>query len=45
MKNLSHIIDKTDIDDFLSDTSNNDILEKNYKLWLCSTNVFSMIQN
>ena len=45
MKNLSHIIDKTDIDDFLSDTSNNDILEKNYKLWLCSTNVLSMIQN
>lgn len=45
MKDMSHIIDKTDIDDFLSNANNKDILEKNYKLWLCSTNVLSMIQN
>ena len=45
MKNLSNIIDKTDIDDFLSKSENTEILEKNYKLWLCSTNVLSMIQN
>ncbi len=45
MKDMSYIIDKTDIDDFLSNTNNKDILEKNYKLWLCSTNVLSMIQN
>lgn len=45
MKDVSHIVDKTDIDDFLSNASNKDILEKNYKLWLCSTNVLSMIQN
>lgn len=45
MKDMSHIIDKTDIDDFLSDEKNKEIVEKNYKLWLCSTNVLSMIQN
>ncbi len=45
MKDMSHIIDKTDIDDFLSNSSNKDILEQNYKLWLCSTNVLSMIHN
>lgn len=45
MKDMSNIIDKTDIDDFLSDDGNKKILEKNYKLWLCSTNVLSMIQN
>lgn len=45
MLDTSHIIDKTDIDDFLSNGNNKEILEKNYKLWLCSTNVLSMIQN
>ena len=45
MKDKSYIIDKTDIDDFLSNSINNSILEKNYKLWLCSTNVLHMIQN
>ncbi len=45
MKDTSYIIDKTDIDDFLSKEENKKIVEKNYKLWLCSTNVLSMIQN
>lgn len=45
MKDKSFIIDKIDIDDFLSKEENKDILEKHYKLWLCSTNVLSMVQN
>lgn len=45
MKDMSFIIDKTDIDDFLSKEENKTIVEKNYKLWLCSTNVLSMIEN
>ncbi len=45
MKDKSFIIDKTEIDDFLSKEENKDILEKHYKLWLCSTNILSMIQN
>ncbi len=45
MKDMSYILDKTDIDDFLSKEVNKKIVEKNYKLWLCSTNVLSMIQN
>jgi hypothetical protein len=45
MKDISFIIDKTDIDDFLSKEENKEIVERNYKLWLCSTNVLSMVQN
>ncbi len=45
MKDLSNIIDKTDIDDFLAKEENKDIVQKNYKLWLCSSNVLTLIQN
>lgn len=45
MKDKSFIIDKTDIDDFLSKEEHMDIVKRNYKLWLCSTNVLSIIQN
>ncbi len=45
MKDTSFILDKTDIDDFLSKEENKEIVEKNYKLWLCSTNVLSLVQN
>lgn len=45
MKDISFIIDKVEIDDFLSKEENKEIVEKNYKLWLCSTNVLSTIQN
>lgn len=45
MKDMSFILDKTDIDDFLSKAENKEIVDKNYKLWLCSTNVLSLVQN
>ena len=45
MKDKSFILDKTDIDDFLSKEEHIDIVKRNYKLWLCSTNILSLIQN
>ncbi|MFA7064693.1 MAG: restriction endonuclease [Bacilli bacterium] len=45
MKDISFVIDKTEIDDFLSKEENKDIVEKHYKLWLCSSNVLSLVQN
>lgn len=45
MKEISHIISYEDINRFLDDPKNIDILKKNYKLWLFSTNVFELIQS
>lgn len=45
MKDISYIIDKIEINDFLSKEENRDIVEKHYKLWLCSSNVLSLINN
>jgi len=41
--NLTDILSKTDLNDFLS--KNRDIEEKHYKLWLASTNVLKNISN
>jgi len=45
MADISHIIDKGDIDGFLSREENQEIVQKHYKLWLCASNVLSLIQN
>ena len=45
MKDISHIISYEDINKFLDNPKNIDILKKHYKLWLFSTNVFELIQN
>ncbi len=45
MMDISYIIDKNDLDDFLESAENKIIVEKNYKLWFCSTNILSVIQN
>lgn len=45
MEGISNIIDAEDIDDFLSEKENRDIVEKHYKLWLCASNVLSMVNN
>ena len=45
MKNISHVLDKEDISSFLEDEKNQDIVKKHYKLWLCASNVLSLIEN
>ncbi|CDF12029.1 restriction endonuclease [Mycoplasma sp. CAG:776] len=45
INSISDIIDKNEIDDFLGKKENTDIVEKNYKLWLCASNILSTIQN
>lgn len=45
MNDISYVMDKVEIDDFLSNDENREIVEKNYKLWLCSSNILSIIQN
>ncbi|WP_186423815.1 restriction endonuclease [Lacrimispora celerecrescens] len=45
MPDISHVIDKNDINSFLEDEQNKDIVEKNYKLWLCASNVLSLVNN
>lgn len=45
MDDCSYIIGKTDIDDFLSDTNNIDVLKKNHKLWLSSSIVLDLYLN
>lgn len=45
MCDKSHIISKEDINRFLKDKSNNDILERHHKLWLTSSNVLSLYLN
>lgn len=45
MKDISYVIDKTEIDSFLEDENNMDILEKHYKLWLGATNVLVNVMN
>lgn len=44
MKDISHIISYEDINRFLDDSKNIDILKKHYKLWFSSTSVFTLIQ-
>lgn len=45
MNDISDVLDKIDINNFLSEESNQDIVKKHYKLWLCSSNVISLINN
>jgi len=45
MDDCSHIIDSIEIDDFLSEEENIDIVNKHYKLWLCSTSVLYLLNN
>ena len=45
MPDISHVIDKNDINSFLEDEQNMDIVEKNYKLWLCASDVLSLVNN
>lgn len=45
MSDYSYIIGKTDIDDFLSDVNNIDVLKKNHKLWLSSSIVLDLYLN
>jgi hypothetical protein len=41
----SNIISGIDIDDFLQDETNRNIVNKHYKLWLCSTSIILLINN
>lgn len=45
MNDYSNIIGKNDIDDFLSDENNIDVLKKNHKLWLSSSVVLDLYLN
>ncbi len=45
MDNTSSVIDAADINEFLSKDENAEILRKHYKLWLCASNVLSLITN
>jgi hypothetical protein len=42
---ISYVIDKNDIDYFLSEEGNKDIVFENYKLWLGASNVLSLVNN
>ena len=45
MKDATNIIDGVQMNDFLEQEDNIDIVKKNYKLWINSTNVLSLINN
>ncbi len=45
MKEATNIIDGIQMNDFLEQEDNIDIVKKNYKLWINSTNVLSLINN
>lgn len=45
MPDISHVIDKNDINSFLEDEQNKDIVVKNYKLWLCASDVLALVNN
>lgn len=45
MNSTSNIMDLKEIDSFLGDENNSDILRKHYKLWLHSTGILSEIYN
>jgi len=42
---ISHVVDKNDINGFLEEPENKDMVQKNYKLWLCASNVLALINN
>lgn len=45
MKDISFIIDKIMINAFLSKNTNEDIINRHYKLWLSSSNVLNLVYN
>jgi hypothetical protein len=45
MPDISFVIDKNDINSFLENEQNKDIVLKNYKLWLCASDVLSLVNN
>lgn len=45
MSSIDNIIDGIIINDFLEDSSNIEIVRKNYKLWLNATNVLELLNN
>lgn len=45
MPDISHVVDKNDINGFLEDEQNKDIVLKNYKLWFCASDVLSLVNN
>lgn len=45
MEDCSYIIDSIEINDFLSEQENSDIVNKHYKLWLCSSSVLYLLNN
>ena len=45
MIDYNNIIDGIEINDFLSKDENIDIVKKNYKLWLCSSNILDLLYN
>lgn len=45
MGDISNIIDEVEINAFLVKQENQDIIEKHYKLWLCASNVLSLVNN
>lgn len=45
MKDISYVLDKTDIDRFLEKPETKDIVYKNYKLWLSAANVLPLVTN
>ena len=42
---ISQILDKNDINSFLEEHQNTDLVFKNYKLWLCASNVLALMNN
>ncbi len=45
MTDISFVIDSIEIQNFLEDETNKDIIQRHYKLWLSSTSVLSLINN
>lgn len=45
IKDISYILDRNDISSFLEKEENQDIVLKNYKLWLSASNVLSLVYN
>lgn len=45
IQDRASIIDKIEIDSFLQLEENQDIVKKHFKLWLCASNVLSLINN
>lgn len=45
MQSIDNVIDAIEISAFLEEEDNRDIVNKHYKLWLCASNVLSLVNN